>query len=89
MMRTEYKYETRGDKIRACAKSLILEFMQATDSCQPGKEGVRLCTIAEKCGLKDGIKNNTWWVSALLQELKKEGKVDQIGSKSLSSWKIR
>gem|GEM_PF-956977 len=84
MMRTEY--ETRGEAIRACAKSLVLDFMRDTEICQPGKEGMRLATIAEKCGLKDDAKRS-WWVTALVRELKEDGKVERVAKRG-SWWRL-
>ena len=37
---TTTKFETRGKEIRNLCKDLVLDFMHATNVCQPGKEGM-------------------------------------------------
>ena len=78
------QFETRGNEIRDLAKSLILEFMQATGECQSGKEGMKLAQIFKKCGFdwgdypKTTSGNQQYWVSAIIWELKAQGKVERV-----------
>ena len=78
------QFETRGIEIRNLAKSLVLEFMQATSECQPGKEGMKLAQIFKKCGFdwgdypKTTSSNQQYWVGAIVSELKAEGKVERV-----------
>lgn len=78
------QFETRGNEIRELAKSLVLEFMQATGDCQPGKEGMKLAQIFKKCGFdwgdypKSTSSNQQYWVVAIVSELKAEGKVERV-----------
>lgn len=77
-------FESLGNGIRALAKSLVWEFMRATDECQPGKEGMKQAHIFKKCGLDWGdypvatSSNQQYWVAAILWELKSEGKVERV-----------
>jgi len=86
-------YEARGDEIRALAKSLVLDFMQATEICQPLQEGISLSQIAKRCGLRWGDypkateSNQNYWIVAILQELKAEGRVEQI--KESGPWRLK
>jgi len=78
------RFETRGNEIRDLAKSLILDFMHATGECQPGKVGMKLAQIFKKCGFDWGnypettSSNQQYWVSAIMWELKAEGKVERV-----------
>ena len=78
------EFENRGKGLRNNAKSLILEYMKATPSCQSGNEGMRLAEIFRNCGFDWGnypkatSTNQQYWVVALVRELQKEGKVEQI-----------
>jgi methionyl-tRNA synthetase len=78
------QFETRGNEIRNLAKSLVLEFMQATSECQQGKEGMKLAQIFKKCGFdwgdypKTTSSNQQYWVGAIVSELKAEGKVERV-----------
>ena len=44
------EYEARGIDIRHLSKSLVLHFMQATDICGAGKEGLTKTQIFKACG---------------------------------------
>ena len=78
------KFESSGKEIRDHAKSLVLEFMQASAECQPGKEGMKLAQIFKKCGFDWGdypkatSSNQQYWVVAIVSELKAEGKVERV-----------
>ncbi len=77
-------FETRGNQLRADAKALVLEFMQSSDLCQAGKEGLRLSQIFRACGFDWGqypkatSSNQQYWVVALVRELEAEGKVERV-----------
>ena len=78
------QFEKRGNDIRTIAKCLIMEFMHSVSECQSGKEGMRLSQIFKKCGFdwgnypKTTSSNQQYWVSAILWELKAEGKVERV-----------
>lgn len=80
------EFEKRGAQIRAEAKALVYEYMQASDLCQPGREGVRLSPIFRACGFDWGeyekatSSNQQYWVVALMRELEAEGKVERVSS---------
>ncbi|MCJ8348642.1 hypothetical protein [Moritella sp.] len=77
-------FEDRGNKIRALSKELILEFMLSNSMCQPNSEGMKLATIFRACGFdwghypKTTSSNQQYWVSAIVQELASEGKVERV-----------
>lgn len=48
------EFQERGQGLRAQAKALVLEYMQSTSDCQPGKVGVRLSPIFRACGFDWG-----------------------------------
>jgi hypothetical protein len=78
------EYETRGIEIRKLSKSVVLHYMQATQECHPGKEGMRLSKIFRECGFDWGeYKNSTssnqqYWIVALVRELESEGLVERV-----------
>ncbi len=86
------KFETRGNEIRDLCKTLVLEFMQATKECQPGKTGMKQSQIFKNCGFDWGnyplitASQQQYWIVAILSQLKKEGKVERI-SKS-GPWRL-
>jgi hypothetical protein len=47
-------FQERGQAIRLQAKALVLEYMQSSSDCQPGKEGERLSPIFRACGFDWG-----------------------------------
>lgn len=78
------KYEDRGNLIRQQAKELVLDFMRANTYCQPGSEGIKLAQIFRACGFdwgdypKTTSSNQQYWVGAIAQELKSEGKIERV-----------
>jgi hypothetical protein len=78
------KFQARGIELRSEAKSLVLDFMLASDACQPGCEGLRLATIYRACGFDWGAypkatsTNQQYWVVALMRELEAEGRVERV-----------
>ena len=78
------EYEARGIEIRNLTKSLVIQFMQATPDCRPGKEGMKLAQIFRACGFDWGeyknatSSNQQYWVVALVRELEAEGKVERV-----------
>ena len=77
------EFKTRGKQLRADAKTLVYQFMQASDGCQPGREGMRQASIFRECGFDWGkndkatSSNQQYWLVALLRELAVEGKVER------------
>lgn len=77
-------FSARGEHIRAEAKALVYEFMQASTSCQPGGSGMTQAAIGRECGLEWGsyptapITQQNYWVVALLRQLEEEGKVQRL-----------
>lgn len=73
-----------GKTIRAMAKVLVLEFMTASDFCQPNQVGMRQSEIFRACGLDWGDYKSApstqqqFWIAALLRELESEGKVERV-----------
>ncbi|MBK1655964.1 hypothetical protein [Allochromatium vinosum] len=86
-------FQERGLEIRAQAKSLVLEFMRASSSCQPGNEGMRLSAIFRACGFDWGTypkatsTHQQYWVVALMRELEAEGQVEQTAASG--PWRLR
>jgi len=78
------KYTDRGNIIRQQAKELVLEFMHENSECQPDSSGMKLAEIFRECGLNWGdypkttSSNQQYWVGAIVQELKSEGKVERV-----------
>ena len=79
------EFKARGMQLRVDAKTLVHQFMQASDCCQPGREGMKQASIFRECGFGwgDSYKNATssnqqYWVVALLRELAHEGKVERV-----------
>jgi hypothetical protein len=87
------EFEIRGDRLRADAKALVLEFMHATNLCQSGSEGMRLSQIFRACGFDWGqypkatSSSQQYWVVALVRELEAEGKVEQVCTSG--PWRLR
>ena len=86
------QFEKRGNEIRDLSKSLVLDFMHATDQCQPGREGMKQAQIFKKCGFDWGsypiAKSSLqqYWFVAILWELMDERKVERV-SKS-GPWRL-
>jgi methionyl-tRNA synthetase len=78
------KFENRGNEIRQLAKTLVYEFMQANPQCQVNAEGMKLAQIFRECGFdwgdypKTTSSNQQYWVAAIAQELKSEGKIERV-----------
>ena len=77
-------FEERGERLRMEAKQLVLDFMKSTPDCRPDREGLRLSPIFSACGFNWGdypkatSSNQQYWVVALMRELEKEGRVEQV-----------
>lgn len=86
------EFEDRGNRLRSEAKELVFEFMCASTSCQPGREGMRLSPIFRACGFDWGeyrkatSSHQQYWVVALMRELEAEGKIEQISESG--PWRI-
>jgi hypothetical protein len=87
------EFEARGQALRVEAKALVLEYMQSSSDCQPGKEGVRLSPIFRACGFDWGeypkatSSNQQYWVVALVRELEAEGKVERVSPSG--PWRLK
>ena len=87
------EFEQRGRTLRAQAKALVLEFMQASTDCRPGGPGVRLSPIFRACGFDWGSyknatpSNQQYWVVALMRELEAEGKAERVSPSG--PWRLR
>ena len=87
------KFSEIGNDLRMQAKKLVLEFMKATDVCQPGQPGMQLAKIFRACGFdwgeypKTTSSNQQYWIVAAVRELEAEGELEQV-SKS-GPWRIR
>ena len=77
-------FEQTGNELRADAKSLVLDFMRATEACSPAGSGMRQAEIFRRCGFswaefpRATTSNQQYWVVALLWELESNGDVEQI-----------
>ena len=87
------EFKDRGYAIQVQAKALVLEFMQATSDCQPGRGGMRLSPIFRACGFDWGeyekatSSNQQYWVVALVRELEAAGKVEQVSPSG--PWRLK
>lgn len=87
------EFEARGSRLRSEAKALVYQFMQASDLCQRGRDGMRLSPIFRACGFDWGnyekatSSNQQYWVVALMRELEAEGKVEQVSASG--PWRLR
>ena len=78
------EFKTRGKQLRADAKMLVHQFMQASDGCQPGREGMKQASIFRECGFDWGnskkatSSSQQYWVAAILRELVVEGKIERV-----------
>ncbi|MDQ3059075.1 MAG: hypothetical protein M3R45_06065 [Pseudomonadota bacterium] len=87
------EFETKGNQLRADAKTLVYQFMQTSDLCQPGREGMKLAHIFRACGFDWGeyknatSSNQQYWVVALVRELEKDGKVERVSESG--PWRLR
>lgn len=87
------EFKNRGEQLRADAKTLVHQFMQAADCCQPGREGMSQASIFRECGFDWGphdkatSSNQQYWVVALLRELAQNQKVERISESGL--WRLR
>ena len=86
-------FEKRGTDLRSQAKELVLAYMNASNDCQPGNEGIRQAQVFRDCGFDWGDYENApstqqdYWVVALLRELESEGKVERV--KKSGPWRLR
>ena len=87
------EFQARGQALRIAAKALVLEYMQSSSDCQPGKEGIRLSPIFRACGFDWGAypkatsSNQQYWVVALVRELEAEGKVERVSPSG--PWRLK
>ena len=87
------EFQDRGRAIRLQAKALVLEFMQSSSDCQPGKGGMRLSPIFRACGFDWGdypkatSSNQQYWVVALVRELESEAKVERVSPSG--PWRLK
>ena len=87
------EFQARGQALRIEAKALVLEYMQSSSDCQPGKEGIRLSPIFRACGFDWGAypkatsSNQQYWVVALVRELEAEGKVERVSPSG--PWRLK
>lgn len=78
------QFEKRGNEIRQLAKALVFDFMKASPHCQKNSEGMKLAQIFRECGFdwgnypKTTSSNQQYWVGAITQELKSEGKIERV-----------
>jgi hypothetical protein len=85
-------FKELGCNLRTQAKQLVLEFMKATDVCQPGKRGMQLAEIFKACGFDWGeyrratSSKQQYWVVAVVRELEAEGEVEQVSESG--PWRI-
>ncbi|MGP8337663.1 MAG: hypothetical protein ACT6FC_05445 [Methanosarcinaceae archaeon] len=85
-------FKDKGNEIRKLAKALVLEFMQATEECQPGKAGITQAQIFRDCGFDWGEKpkattsQQQFWVAALLWDLEADGKVERVSERG--PWRL-
>ena len=77
-------YEQRGAELRAAAKTLVLQYMEANPECDSRGSGMRQAELFRECGLNWGdypratSSHQQYWIVALLRELESEGKVKQL-----------
>ena len=77
-------FELRGNEIRNQAKALVVDFMASHPDCQPKQQGIKQAQIFKSCGFNWGdypkttSSNQQYWVGAILQELKAEGKIERV-----------
>lgn len=87
------EFAERGNRIRMEAKALVIEFMRASEQCQPAREGMRLAPIFRACGFDWGdykratSSNQQYWIVALMREIEAEGKVEQVSESG--PWRLR
>jgi len=86
-------HATADKEIRTIAKTLILDFMNATGECQHNMEGLKLAQIFKRCGFdwgdypKTTSSNQQYWVSAIVRELEAEGKVERVSDSG--PWRLK
>ncbi len=87
------QFQIRGQEIRTLAKSLVLEFMNATGECQPENEGMKLAQIFKRCGFgwgdfsKASSSSQQYWVSAIVKALEADGKVERVSESG--PWRLK
>jgi hypothetical protein len=87
------RFEARGNEIRELCKSLVLEFMQATPECQPGRIGMKQSQIFKKCGFEWGSyplitrSQQQYWIVAVLSALNEDGQVERVSESG--PWRLR
>lgn len=87
------KFSERGNILRQQAKELVLEFMRSNANCQPNSTGMRLAQIFRECGFDWGdypkatSSNQQYWVAAIAQELKAEGKIERVSESG--PWRLK
>ena len=85
-------FENQGNLIRKQAKELVFAFLKTKSECKPNGEGMKLAQIFRACGFDWGeynkatSSNQQYWVVALVRELEREGKVQQI--KESGPWRL-
>jgi hypothetical protein len=87
------EFENKGKEIRELCKTLVLDFMQVSAECQPRSSGMRQSQIFRNCGLDWGSYSKVtssqqqFWIVAILSQLKRDGKVEQISESG--PWRLR
>lgn len=84
-------FKERGLKIRELFKELVMDFMKNNLNCAKESEGMTQAELFRLCGFDFGeypsvsSSNQQYWVAAVLQELRQEGKVVRLPSKK---WRL-
>lgn len=78
------EFESAGERVRGEAMTLVLDYLRSSDLGRPGGDGVSQTQIFRACGLDWGAQrkatstNQQYWVVALLRQLERDGKVEQV-----------
>ena len=77
-------FKELGIGLRSFAKLIVINFMQSSEVCQSGKEGMKQTQIFKECGFdwvdydRANSTRQQYWVVALLRELESEGKIERV-----------
>jgi hypothetical protein len=81
---TNMQFRDRGAKLRAEARTLVVEYMNSDARCRRGGEGIRTAEIFRRLGLgwfdqpTSTASQQQFWLVALLRELEAEKMIERL-----------
>ena len=87
------RFEKIGEDIRKQTRDLVISYMQQSEECQAGAEGVKQAELFRMCGLDWGEQltatstQQNFWLVGLLRTLENGGVVERDGV--TKKWRLK